>query len=190
MEKSYGRCVVNEIQILPLGVVPAGMLGDLRAGLERIFGGRVEILPAESPPAQAFNASRQQYSSTEILAALARRAPPEARLLAVIHSDLYIPVLTFVFGEAQLEGVCAVVSTWRLRQDFYGLPADAALLGARLLKEAVHELGHTFGLLHCDDYQCVMASSHAVEWVDLKGSTFCAGCRARLHAKRNLVPIR
>jgi len=181
---------VNEIHILPLAAVPAGMLGDLRAGLEQVFGGRVEILPVESPPAQAFNVSRQQYSSTEILAALARRAPPETRLLAVIPSDLYVPVLTFVFGEAQLEGVCAVVSTWRLRQDFYGLPADAALLGARLLKEAVHELGHTFGLLHCDDYQCVMASSHAVEWVDLKGSAFCADCRARLHTRPSLAPVR
>ncbi|HTS70778.1 MAG TPA: archaemetzincin family Zn-dependent metalloprotease [Terriglobia bacterium] len=181
---------MNEIHILPLAAVPAGMLGDLRAGLEQVFGGRVEILPVESPPAQAFNVSRQQYSSTEILAALARRAPPETRLLAVIPSDLYVPVLTFVFGEAQLEGVCAVVSTWRLRQDFYGLPADAALLGARLLKEAVHELGHTFGLLHCDDYQCVMASSHAVEWVDLKGSAFCADCRARLHTRPSLAPVR
>jgi len=159
------------------------MLAELRAGLEKAFGARSRILPAETPPARAFNVSRQQYSSTEILATLAARAIPDTRLLAVTPSDLYVPVLTFVFGEAQLEGGCAVVSTCRLRQEFYGLPADPRVLAERLLKEAVHELGHTFGLMHCEDYQCVMAASHAVEWIDLKGPRFCQACRTRLRGK-------
>jgi len=174
---------VNEIQILPLGSLPAGMLAELRAGLEKAFGVRAKILPAETPPSRAFNVSRQQYSSTEILATLAGRALPETRLLAVTPSDLYVPVLTFVFGEAQLQGACAVVSTCRLRQEFYGLPPDPRMLSARLLKEVVHELGHTFGLMHCEDYQCVMAASHAVEWIDLKGPRFCQECRKRSQGK-------
>ena len=157
------------------------MLAELGRGLGVVFGTRCEILRAEPAPARAFNVSRQQYSSTEILAGLATRIiPGSSRLLAVTPSDLYVPVLTFVFGEAQLEGRCAVVSTCRLRQEFYGLPPDASLESARLLKETVHELGHTFGLAHCDKYECVMAPSHAVEWIDLKGSKFCPTCRRRL----------
>ncbi|MBI3470125.1 MAG: hypothetical protein HY013_02060, partial [Candidatus Solibacter usitatus] len=74
--------------------------------------------------------------------------------------------LTFVFGEAQLEGRCALVSFHRLREEFYGLPARPDLLGERLLKEAVHEVGHTFGLRHCGRWSCVMALTHAVERLD------------------------
>ena len=183
MEKSNGRCPVNRIQVLPLGNLPHAALVELCRGLAEVFGSRCEILHAEPAPARAFNTSRQQYSSTEILASLAGRAvPAAARLVAITSSDLYVPVLTFVFGEAQLAGPCAVVSTCRLRQDFYGLPADARLENLRLLKETVHELGHTFGLAHCENYECVMAPSHAVEWIDLKSSKFCEACRQRLAA--------
>ena len=172
---------MNRIQLLPMGNLPSGMLAELSGGLGEVFGGRCEILRAEPAPARAFNVSRQQYSSTEILAGLSLRAIPAAtRLIAVTASDLYVPVLTFVFGEAQLEGPCAVISTYRLRQEFYGLPADANLERRRVLKEAVHELGHTFGLAHCENYECVMAPSHAVEWIDLKSSKFCEACRRRL----------
>jgi archaemetzincin len=86
-------------------------------------------------------------------------------------------VLTFVFGEAQVDGNCALVSTARLAEEFYGMPAREDLLRERLIKEAAHELGHTFGLRHCADWRCVMASSHAVERLDVKGAEFCRACR-------------
>jgi archaemetzincin len=114
--------------------------------------------------------------------------PSAWRVLGVTSLDLYIPILTFVFGEAQLDGACALVSTHRLRQEFYGLPGDPGTLRERLLKEAAHELGHTLGLPHCEDYACVMASSHTVEWIDLKTSQFCAECRARIAASACRMP--
>ena len=189
MEKSYGRCLVSEIQILPLGALPEAGLAELRAGLVAVFACPGRVLPAEPIPPGAFHAGRQQYCSTQILAGLSGRAATDSRLLAVTSSDLYVPVLTFVFGEAQMQGPAAVVSSWRLRQEFYGLPPDIGLLRDRLLKESVHELGHTFGLTHCEDFQCVMAPSHAVEWIDLKAHTFCAGCRERLLAGRDTVQV-
>jgi archaemetzincin len=76
-----------------------------------------------------------------------------------------------------------VVSVHRLRQEFYGLPADSSMLDQRLLKESVHELGHTLGLRHCEDYSCVMASSHSVEWIDLRESTMCDSCRSQAELK-------
>jgi archaemetzincin len=101
-------------------------------------------------------------------------------VLAVTEADLYVPVLTFVFGEAQLGGPRAIVSAHRLREEFYGLPRDEKKLDARLAKEALHELGHTLGLRHCDDWRCVMASSHAVERLDLKEAQYCRQCAQRI----------
>ena len=115
-----------------------------------------------------------------------RETPDTSRLLGITLVDLYIPILTFVFGEAQLKGSCALVSAHRLRQEFYGLPGNTGLFHERLLKEATHELGHTLTLSHCEDYQCVMAPSHGVEWIDLKTSNFCTACGSLV---RNRNPI-
>jgi predicted Zn-dependent protease len=98
-------------------------------------------------------------------------------LLGVTEVDLFIPILTFVFGEAQLSGSSAIVSYHRLQQEFYGVPADEPLLVERTIKESVHEVGHIFGLTHCDDYACVMSPSHSVEAVDLKRAAMCDQCR-------------
>jgi hypothetical protein len=152
---------------------------------------------AESPShAEVFSSSQQPATSNRSSSPESRvpspepritspelRIPdPESRLLGVTSLDLYIPTLTFVFGEAQLRGPCAVVSIHRLRQEFYGLPRDPRLAADRLLKEAVHELGHTLGLRHCDDYHCAMAPSHAVEWIDLKSPRLCPDCQSRVAA--------
>jgi archaemetzincin len=96
--------------------------------------------------------------------------------------DLYIPILSFVFGEAP-RGSCAVVSFHRLRQEFYGLPANSTVLRERPLKEAVHELVHTLPFAHCEDCQCVMSPSRGVEWIDLKTRQFCSSCRVTVTSR-------
>jgi archaemetzincin len=100
------------------------------------------------------------------------------RVLGVTDADLFIPILTFVFGEAQLGGRAAVVSTARLG-DAPFLPGEAGRIALRLQKEAVHELGHTFGLLHCADARCAMARSPSLRHVDAKTTALCRACRAR-----------
>jgi len=128
--------------------------------------------------------SRQQHHASLVLAALLRHRPDaHAKILGVVTVDLFVPVLTFVFGQAQLDGPSAVVSTFRLRSEFYGLPADEGLLVERAIKEGVHELGHAFGLVHCPDYTCVMRSSTAVDEVDIKGAAFCGRCTAVLEER-------
>jgi archaemetzincin len=172
---------VKRIQILPFGSVPSNLLEGLSRGLARVFSMPADVLPAEPEPAFAFNVTRRQYLSTEILSTMTERTVADTwRLLGVTGLDLYIPILTFVFGEAQLQGNCALVSAHRLHQEFYGLPADSRLLHERLLKESTHELGHTLTLSHCDDYECVMSASHGVEWIDLKTSRFCRSCRSSI----------
>jgi len=163
------------IQLLGIEV-PAALLGELAVPLADTFRMECRVRPDRLDVAFARDRFRNQYYSTAILQAMQPLAEPGARLLAVTSVDLYVPVLTFVFGEAQLTGHCAVVSLYRLRDEFYGLPAREDLMRERLVKEAIHELGHTFGLRHCDDWRCVMTSSHAVERLDVKGAEFCGTC--------------
>ena len=151
-------------------------LERLAAALARVFRAPCRIRPERFDISFSRDEGRGQYHSTAILQKLERLSDPGARVLGVTSCDLYVPVLTFVFGEAQLEGNCAIVSTARLKDEYYGLPPREDLLRERLLKEAVHELGHTFGLRHCMDWRCVMASSHAVERLDIKGTHFCRTC--------------
>lgn len=181
------------IQLLRIGEPDLSVLGALGPALAAAFGvtSEVEILGANLDPAPSLHPERQQYLSTDILSRMQKyHVPNSGRLLGVASVDLYIPILTFVFGEAQLDGTCAVVSTHRLRQEFYGLPPDRELLRMRLVKEAVHELGHTLGLTHCDDYRCAMAASHTVELIDLKSSSLCADCHARSLAALARPPVK
>jgi len=176
------------LQLLPIGNLDGKLLRDLQRAIPQSLGipgddVPCEVLPAVLDPAPAFHAERQQYHSSELLQRMQDYVGPRCwRLLGVTGVDLYIPILTFVFGEAQIGGSCALVSTHRLRQDFYGLQPDYELLRQRLLKESIHELGHTIDLKHCPDYECVMASSHAVEWIDLRGTALCQACRAQVLA--------
>jgi archaemetzincin len=164
-------------------------LGSLALELEASFGLRVEQHAPAFDPEAGYDASRGQFNSRTLLALLLHHHPGPGKLLAITDVDLFIPVLTFVFGEAQLGGRAAVVSSHRLAPDKYGLNPDPALLETRLLREAIHELGHTFGLVHCHDSRCVMASSPQVEGIDLKSSRFCSACRVLL-ARAQSPPTR
>jgi archaemetzincin len=166
------------LHLLPIGNVDDLLLADLSVELGEILDATCQVLPARLDPEFAFHGERQQYHSSEILRNMQSYLAADSwRVLGVAEVDLYIPILTFVFGEAQMGGPCALLSTHRLRQEFYGLPQDRELFRRRVIKEAVHEVGHTLNLTHCEDYRCAMASSHAVEWIDLKESALCGNCR-------------
>jgi archaemetzincin len=171
---------MKKLHILPVGNPDARLLEWLRQTLADKFRVPAEILSPALDPALSLHAERQQYHSSEILGAMQPYVTRDTwRLLAITDRDLYIPILTFVFGEAQMGGHSAIVSYHRLTQQFYGLPADLDLLANRLLIESVHELGHTLHLTHCPEYRCAMASSHAVEYIDIKDSGFCDECLAK-----------
>ncbi len=159
----------------------ADEIEPLRVQLETRFHAKVNISRCEFDSRAFLDLHRNQYNSSAIIERLERDLPgADSKVLAVTGLDLYIPVLTFVFGEARLNGRCAVVSSYRLDNKFYGLPDNPALLHERLLKEAIHELGHTFGLFHCHDTECVMKSSTYVEEIDFKSSRFCDKCFDKL----------
>jgi archaemetzincin len=167
---------MKRIRLLLLGSIERREVDDLREAVG-VATGRVCVVGTEAfDIGFAFHPERQQYHSTEILARICSQPREGEWLVGVTDADLFIPILTFVFGEAQKGSNTAVASVRRLRQESYGLPRDAGLERGRLLKEILHEVGHLAGLRHCDEYLCIMASAHSVERVDLKSQNFCNRC--------------
>jgi archaemetzincin len=159
---------------------PGGLLDEVRAHTGRVFGLTSRLWRGHERPPRAFDPARNQSSSTRILEWLVTAGPGEAhKVLAVTDMDLFIPVLTFVFGEAQLGGHAAVVSTARLVPSGSPIARGGRLLAARLTKEAVHEIGHSFGLVHCDLVRCVMSRSSSLLQVDAKSGGLCQDCWTR-----------
>jgi archaemetzincin len=166
------------IALLPLANADGRLLHDLRSELATATSLPVTLLNAKLDVKDARDETRNQYDSTKILLHMSEHSPTAGtqKRLAIFPDDLFIPVLTFVFGEAAFSGSDAIVSYFRLANERYGLPADYYVLLDRLVKESVHELGHLFGLRHCRADSCVMRSSTSVEEIDLKGRKFCSEC--------------
>lgn len=154
------------------------------------LGCATQILPEPLDAAPFHDLTRDQFLAAPMLAALEAMRPADAtRVLGITVADLFSPVLTFVFGEAHLEGTAAVISVHRLHPQAYGIVGNGYLAAERVLKEAIHELGHTYGLIHCQDFSCVMRASRVAEEVDLKSDGFCPTCADRL-VERGLKPRR
>jgi archaemetzincin len=172
------------IEVVAVGEgVESRRLNLLATELARIFRVPCHVRGGVVDLSTTRDAAREQYHSTAILSRLRCIAPDSrTRVLGIAAVDLFVPIFTFVFGEAEIGGNCALASLYRLHEELYGLPANEERLRERLIKEAVHELGHTFGLRHCDHWHCVMASSHSVELVDVKSAEFCEECARLVYA--------
>ncbi len=176
---------MQSIKLVPVLPVSVDLLRSLCAPLAAEYRLPVDVDAAHAFDSEtAYDISRGQCNSSVVLAELLRLFPGhDGKLLALTSVDLFIPVLTFVFGEAQLNDRAAVASGCRLKEEFYGMRPDEGLFRERVLKEAIHELGHTFGLLHCRDFQCVMHSSTSVDEIDIKGVHLCADCASSVHGR-------
>lgn len=159
------------VGLLPMGPVPRELLATLSQRLAA-YGAESRVLPEIPVPGQAFDPRRAQYRAESLLGSAVANVPGD--VVAVTAVDLYTQGLAFVFGLANAGASGAVVSVHRLAAE------DADLVGDRLLKEAVHELGHTWGLGHCADPACVMHFSNELAETDAKSAGFCGTCRPSL----------
>ena len=172
------------IELVPFGEVGEELLNRLCTALQEAFGHPCRVADSLPLPTQAYHPARRQFRADGFLQALRRLDAPDAeRLLGVVDADCYAPGLNFVFGQASVGGREAVIALPRLRQSFYSLPEDEALFQERAIKEAVHELGHTYGLGHCPDPHCVMHFSNSLQDTDIKAATFCQVCQEALSAR-------
>ena len=167
------RCIT----ICPIGPVDDKIIEYIAERISARCGLESRVSDGMKNPEYAYNEVRRQYDSKVILKRLIQSCPHDTlRLMGVTHVDLYVTILKYVFGLAQIEGQCSLISTHRLRPEFYDQPSNPDLLLSRVEKTAVHELGHTLGLTHCMDKRCVMSSSTRIENTDRKGPDYCPTC--------------
>jgi archaemetzincin len=168
------------VGVVRLGAVGEAVLNIVAANLQEIFHVPVDILPARQTPEFAYNDRRKQYHAALILKKLAESRRPHPRILALVSVDLFIPVLTHVFGEAQMGGRAAVVSLHRLKQKEEGSRASLDTFYERAVKVALHEMAHTFDLVHCGQPECIMRFSCGPSDLDELPLFFCEYCEAFL----------
>jgi archaemetzincin len=170
----------HNIVISPVGDLATELLKPLRAEVTRVYRYSTEVSPLLDDLEFAFHPGRNQYHSTPILERLALKAPAGAiKVLAIVEVDLFIPILTHVYGEAQLGGMACMVSTIRLNEGHSALNTREPFLD-RIIKEAIHELGHTFRLRHCREHTCLMHYCRDEHDVDRKSDQLCRYCRILL----------
>jgi archaemetzincin len=170
-----------DIFIAPIKFYSAVLLQNLVTELSKRFSSKIHIVDLKINLDDFFSIDRKQYFSTQIIAEAIKLTDKfNGKIVLLTDVDIFVPVLTFIFGEAQLNGKHSILSVCRLHEEFYSGITNEKLLLERTIKEALHELGHCYGLRHCIDWDCVMHSSPGIEEVDIKGNTFCRNCVSQI----------
>jgi archaemetzincin len=176
---------MSEISVIPVNTIDPQLLTRLALCLEERFLASCVVRSPLSVPKSALNSVRKQLFFGSVASKLAgANEGREGIVLGITEFDLYKTSHHFIFGSASESHHCAVVSLHRLRPEFYGEPADENQLFQRLLKESVHEIGHSMGLKHCYNARCPMYYSNSVFDTDNKFSNFCEACEKRSRANR------
>jgi archaemetzincin len=177
------------ITICPIGPVDGEILQRISACILIRCGLSCDVAEKMPLPSYAYDDIRHQYNSKTILKRLIKESSYHTlKFIGLTPVDLYVPILKFVFGLAQIEGKYSVVSLHRLAPQFYDQPPNPILLLERLEKTVLHELGHMFGITHCRNRHCIMFSSTRIQDTDFKNPCFCPTCFELLswHLKQSI----
>ena len=156
-------------------------LENLANDVRIVFGKTVLVEQFRHDIASFFDPARKQYDANHLLQLVhAEYATEGIKTMGLFQVDLYIPILTYIFGQAQYKGNAGIASVFRLRNEQYGMRGNEQLLYERFRKVVIHELGHTFGLIHCHVPVCVMRPGTYVEDIDQKKHMFCNKCNEEL----------
>ncbi len=171
----------NTVTLASFGPFDRKSLEAIAEAITDELGMQVRIVERRIDLSDYFDINRRQYDGNKLMnLAEAEFYDTSGKIVALFNVDLFIPILTFIFGQAYLGGKIAIASMFRLRNEHYGLNPNELLLLDRFTKEVIHELGHTMGLIHCPTPECVMRSSTYVEDIDQKKQNFCKNCKKHL----------
>jgi len=171
----------RHITLISYGHFERKFLENIAESVEHQFHYPVIIEDRHMDLSKFYDPARKQYDGNKLLREVDSNIPKgSVKTAGLFRVDLFIPILTFIYGQAFLNGNSAVASLFRLNNERYGMKMDENLLFERFKKEVIHELGHTFGLKHCHIPVCVMVSSTYVEDIDQKSAELCTSCRAQL----------
>lgn len=172
----------QKILLISFGQFENELLTELADSVRSRFGCKVKTTVSFSELGKFYDPARRQYDANLLLSHInSEYASEHTKAIGLFRVDLFIPILTYIIGQAVYKGNAGLVSIFRLKNELYGLKRDDNLLFERFIKEIIHELGHTFGLTHCFSPSCVMRSGVYVEDVDQKDSTFCLNCYKKLN---------
>ena len=174
---------MNEPNILLIsyGQFEKKILEKIAMDVAREFLFQVNIEESHIDLSKFYDPLRHQYDGNGLLKEIDTTYSSQLiKKIGLFRVDLFIPILTYIFGQAAFKGSTGIASIYRLRNEQYGIKKDDDLLFDRFKKVIIHELGHTFGLLHCHTPTCVMRSSTYVEDIDQKSYTFCNSCRSKI----------
>jgi archaemetzincin len=165
--------------VVPIGDVPQISSKTIAANIIGYLNIDADILPRLENPNYAHDERRLQYDAGAILKSLESKAYHDySKVIGVLDVDIFVPILTHVFGEAKQGGKYALVSLYRLKRDMDGSTSPTPLLLERTAKVALHESGHLFNLLHCMDEKCLMHFSGGLQDLDRTPLYFCRYCSA------------
>ncbi len=171
----------DHITLISFGYSGKVLPKDIALDVEREFYLPVVVRTGYMDLSEFYDPARRQYNGNTILFKIDEEfASDGSKTVAIFSVDLFIPILTYIYGQAFLNGRAGIASIHRLGNELYGLPKNEEVLFERFRKEVIHELGHTFGLIHCHSTTCVMRSSTYVEDIDQKSHQLCNKCRAEL----------
>lgn len=172
---------LQSITLISFGFFEKEILEKTAEAVNQEFYCPVIIKDGHLDLSEYYDAARRQYNGNALLKFIDNMTVPDSlKTLGLFNVDLFIPILTFIFGQAFLGGRTGIASLYRLSNVRYGMHSDKQLLLDRFKKEVIHELGHTFGLIHCQNPTCVMRSSTYVEDIDQKNQHLCHVCRNEL----------
>jgi archaemetzincin len=173
----------QHITLISFGLFERDFLDPVADAVRQEFQFPVAVRDGHVDISEFFDPARKQYDGNKLLTAVdALIATDTIKSIGLFTVDLYIPILTYIFGQAYLGGRSGIASLYRLGNERYGMKPDENSLLDRFRKEVIHELGHTFGLIHCHVPTCVMRSSTYVEDIDQKDFRLCHACRDQLPA--------
>lgn len=171
----------SKIILHPCGYFDTKVLEILSEDIKVYFNCQSELAICSLDMSTFYNPSRRQYDANKLIYSLSHLATDNTvKVMGILRVDLYVPILTYIFGQAELGGNIGLASLYRLRNELYGLEIDNNLLTERFRKVVLHETGHLFGLIHCHTPGCLMRSSTYVEDLDQKELRFCHSCSKQL----------
>jgi archaemetzincin len=175
---------LQNITLIPFGYFEDDFLKDIAEAVYHEFLCFVNIKEGHLDLSEFYDPGRRQYNGTKLLKEVDSVYSSDShKTMGLFSVDLFIPILTYIFGQAFLNGRSGIASHYRLSNERYGIASDKKFVSDRFKKEVIHELGHTFGLVHCHISTCVMRASTYVEDIDQKSANLCISCREALNSK-------
>jgi archaemetzincin len=169
---------LQNITLISFGYFEEEFLKNIVEAVKHEFLFSVNIKEGHLDLSEFYDPGRRQYNGIKLLKEVDSVYSSDSdKTLGLFSVDLFIPILTYIFGQAFLNGRTGIVSLYRFSNERYGMNSDDKIIMDRFKKEIIHELGHTFGLIHCHIPACVMRSGTYVEDIDQKSANLCLKCR-------------